>query len=95
MRLSTMGPFPFFLARALVDENGAACTAAVTEPSCGEGRRVRVSWHTRETVGRAGARDTGIRKTFAREASAGDRDRIVVVMDNARHGECALQLRGE
>lgn len=79
MRLSTTGPFPFFLAKALVDENGAACTAAVTEPSCGEGRRVRVSWHTRETVGRAGVSDMGIRKTFARDASAGDRDRIVVV----------------
>lgn len=78
MRLSTIGPFPFLLARALVEENGADCTAAVTGPSC-DGRRAKVSWHTRETVGRAGVIDMGIRKTFARDASAGDRERIAMM----------------
>lgn len=77
IRLSTVTPFPFLIARALVDENGAdCCTPAATGPSCGEDRRAEVSWHTRATDGRAGLSDMGIRKTFARDASAGDRDRI-------------------
>lgn len=89
MRLSTTGPFPFLLARALVEENGADCTAAVTEPSCGDGRRAKVSWHTRETLGRAGVSDMGIRKTFARLASAGDRERIVMVYGVCKTRRCA------
>lgn len=94
IRLSTLEPLPFLFANELVDENGADCTAAVIGPGCGDGRRARISWHARETVGRAGVSDMGIRKTFARDARAGDRDRIVMV-----YGGCktrgALQLRGE
>lgn len=60
----------------LVDENGAVCTAAVVGADC----RDKVSWQTREMAGRAGVNDMGIRKTFARDASAGDRDRIVGCM---------------
>lgn len=63
---------------ALVDENGADCTAAVIGPGC-VGRRVRVSVHARATLGRAGVSDMGMRKTFARDARAGDRERIVKV----------------
>lgn len=93
IRLSTLGPPLFLFAIELVDEKGADCTAAVIGPSCGEGRRAKVSWQTRETVGRAGVSDMGIRKTFARDARAGDRDRIVMV-----YGGCktrGAQLRGE
>ena len=76
IRWSTLGPLLFRLSRVLVEENGADCTAAVIEPGCCV-RRARTSWHTREAVGRTGASDIGIRKTFARDARAGDRDRMV------------------
>lgn len=77
IRLSTVAPLPFLTARALVDENGAdCCTAAATRPSGGEDRRAEVSWHTLAIDGRAGLSDMGIRNTLARDASAGDRDRI-------------------
>lgn len=75
MRLSTLGP-PFLLARALVVENGADCRAAVTGPGCCVWR-FRVSWHARVMEGRTGAIDMGILKTFASDARAGDKDRIV------------------
>jgi len=91
IRLSTWAP-AFLFAKELVDENGANCTAAVIGPGCGDGRRARVSWpwHTRETVGRAGVSDMGIRKTFVRDARAGDRDRIVMVYGGRKtRGRCA------
>ena len=59
-----------------VVEKGADCMATVAGLGCT--RRERVSWHARVTDGRAGAIDIGIRKTFARDARAGDKDRIVV-----------------
>lgn len=95
IRLSTIGPLPFLFANAPVDENGAACTAAVIGPGCGDGRRARVSWQTRETEGRAGVSDMGIRKTFARDARAGDRDRMVVVYRGNYKARGRLELRGE
>jgi hypothetical protein len=76
IRLSTLGPLFFRPSRVLVDENGADCTAAVIGPACCV-RRARASWHTREAVGRTGANDIGIRKTFARDARTGDRERMV------------------
>ena len=77
------------LAREVVDEKGADCTAAVIGPGC-VARRVRASWHARVTEGRAGARDMGIRNTFARDARAGDKDRIVVgVYGGCGRGYCA------
>lgn len=76
IRLSTLGPLFFRPSRVLVEENGADCTAAVIGPACCV-RRARTSWHTREAVGRTGASDIGIRKTFARDARAGDRDFMV------------------
>lgn len=45
----------------------------------------------RLTVGRAGLSDIGMRKTFARDARAGDRERIVVVLVYGgckRRGRC-------
>lgn len=78
MRLSVVGPGPFLAAIALVVENGADCRAAVTGPSCVW--RFRVSWQAREIDGRTGAIDMGILKTFARDASAGDKDFIVMVV---------------
>jgi hypothetical protein len=93
IRLSVPGR-PARLAIELVDENGADCTAAVTGPGC-VARRVRVSWQARVTEGRTGASDMGIRKTFARDASAGDRDRIVVgVYGGCRRG-CRGAVQGE
>lgn len=79
MRLSTTGPLPFLAAIALVVENGADCRAAVTGPGCCVWR-FRVSWHAREIDGRTGAIDIGILKTFARDARAGDKDFIVMVV---------------
>lgn len=77
------------LAREVVDEKGADCTAAVIGPGC-VARRVRASWHARVTEGRAGVRDMGIRNTFARDARAGDKDRIVVgVYGGCGRGYCA------
>lgn len=79
MRLSVVDPPLFLLAIALVVENEADCSAAVTGPGfcCW---RFRVSWHMRETEGRAGAIDIGTRKTLAKEAKAGDNDFIVLVV---------------
>lgn len=77
IRLSTLERLSLRLARELVDENGADCTAAVIGPGC-VARRASVSWHARVTEGRAGVSDIGIRNTFARDARAGERDRIVV-----------------
>lgn len=80
MRLSTTEPPEAFLAAiALVVENGADCRAAVTGPGCC-GWRFRVSWHARVIDGRTGAIDIGILKTFARDARAGDKDLILMVV---------------
>jgi hypothetical protein len=76
MRLSTPEAF-FLLANALVVENDADCRAAVTGPGCCVWR-FRVSWHAREIDGRIGAIDIGILNTLARDARAGDKDRIVL-----------------
>lgn len=76
MRLSTVAP-AFLLDMALVVENCADCRAAVTGPGCCVWR-FRVSWHARVMEGRTGAIDIGILKTFASDARAGDKDRIVV-----------------
>lgn len=93
IRLSVPGR-PARLAIELVDEKGADCTAAVIGPGC-VARRVKVSWQARVTEGRTGANDMGIRKTFARDASAGDRDRIVVgVYGGCRRG-CRGAFQGE
>lgn len=91
IRLSVPGR-PARLAIELVDENGADCTAAVIGPAC-VARRVSVSWQARVTEGRTGASDMGIRKTFARDASAGDRDRIVVGVYGVVEEDVAVQFR--
>ena len=74
-RRSPRGAFPFLFRRALVVEKGlAVCCwrAEVTGP-----RGDLVSLLRRLTMGRAGVCEMGIRKTFAREASTGERGRMV------------------
>jgi hypothetical protein len=92
MRLSTVEPVPFLAAIALVVEKDADCRAAVTGPGCVVWR-FRVSWQAREIDGRTGAIDMGILKTFARDARAGDKDFIVmVVLLGGGSGKGSMQL---
>ena len=90
MRLSTVGPF-FLFANALVVEKDADCRAAVTGPGCCVWR-FRVSWQAREIDGRTGAIDIGILKTFASDARAGDKDRIVLGIFGVGGVKVSLQL---
>lgn len=68
--------FPRF-SRAFVVENDRAamgCTADVT------GLLTRESWQMRPMAGRDGVWEMGMRKTFAREARTGERERMAVVL---------------